>query len=42
MQFWSTATPYHYIRTEEDAEGTGKTILVVGGEDHPTGIEEYK
>lgn len=30
---WDTLDPYHYVRLEEN-------ILIVGGEDHPTGEEE--
>lgn len=40
-QYWDTALPYHYIRTQDHPEGT---ILIVGGEDHHTGIkpDEYE
>jgi glycine/D-amino acid oxidase-like deaminating enzyme/nitrite reductase/ring-hydroxylating ferredoxin subunit len=34
--FWDTADPYHYTRT---ARIDGTTWLVVGGEDHKTGLE---
>jgi hypothetical protein len=35
-QYWDTSTPYHYVRHEEHPSGN---ILVVGGEDHHTGIK---
>ncbi len=40
-QYWDTATPYHYIRHEEHPSGN---ILIIGGEDHHTGIkpDEYE
>ncbi len=36
-QYWDTAMPYHYVRREGN-------ILVVGGEDHHTGVKpkEYE
>jgi glycine/D-amino acid oxidase-like deaminating enzyme/nitrite reductase/ring-hydroxylating ferredoxin subunit len=33
---WDDEDPYHYLRTCGDADGG--TVLLVGGEDHPTGI----
>ncbi|HRO67319.1 MAG TPA: FAD-dependent oxidoreductase [Pseudobdellovibrionaceae bacterium] len=33
---WDTEEPYHYVRLEND-EQTGRTYLIVGGEDHKTG-----
>jgi nitrite reductase/ring-hydroxylating ferredoxin subunit len=33
--FWGCATPYHYVRTV----GEDRTLVWVGGEDHPTGGE---
>lgn len=38
-QWWDTAQPYHYVRTypENDYE-----VLIVGGEDHPTGQSRSK
>jgi glycine/D-amino acid oxidase-like deaminating enzyme/nitrite reductase/ring-hydroxylating ferredoxin subunit len=33
--FWDTADPYYYIRTYEDRSGKW---IVVGGEDHKTGV----
>ena len=36
MLIWDTATPYHYVRTQQVE---GKTILIVGGEDHKTAQE---
>ena len=37
VQYWDTASPYHYVRTEDHPEHG--LILIVGGEDHPTGIK---
>ena len=34
--FWDTDDPYHYTRIQETA---GRTYLIVGGEDHRTGVE---
>lgn len=34
--FWDTADPYHYTRPQEI---DGKWYLIVGGEDHRTGVE---
>jgi glycine/D-amino acid oxidase-like deaminating enzyme len=34
--FWDTADPYHYTRIHHAA---GRTYLIVGGEDHRTGME---
>jgi Rieske Fe-S protein len=34
--FWDTADPYHYTRVQPIA---GRTYLIVGGEDHRTGME---
>lgn len=36
--FWDTSDPYHYVRSYRHE---GKTELIVGGEDHKTGIEEH-
>ncbi|KAK9805134.1 hypothetical protein WJX72_001432 [[Myrmecia] bisecta] len=38
-QYWSTASPYHYVRLEPSEEGDQ---LVVGGGDHQTGQEPEK
>jgi hypothetical protein len=40
-QYWNTAMPHHNVRHEEHPEGN---ILVVGGEDHHTGLkpQEYE
>ena len=42
VQYWDTASPYHYVRTEDHPEHG--LILIVGGEDHPTGMKpnEYE
>lgn len=37
--FWDTADPYHYIRVH--AYSPDHDILIVGGEDHKTGQEEF-
>lgn len=34
MLLWDTQDPYHYVRTHEESDG--KTLLIVGGEDHKT------
>jgi nitrite reductase/ring-hydroxylating ferredoxin subunit len=34
--FWDTEEPYHYIRRVQDKD---RQLLLVGGEDHPTGQE---
>jgi glycine/D-amino acid oxidase-like deaminating enzyme/nitrite reductase/ring-hydroxylating ferredoxin subunit len=34
--YWDTQDPYHYVRVQRAAEGSGDVILV-GGEDHKTG-----
>lgn len=40
--FWDTAEPYHYIRVVSSKEFEGKyDLLIVGGEDHKTGQEDY-
>jgi glycine/D-amino acid oxidase-like deaminating enzyme/nitrite reductase/ring-hydroxylating ferredoxin subunit len=36
--FWDTADPYHYVRSHRDGAGAE---LIVGGEDHKTGIGEH-
>jgi len=41
-QYWDTAEAYHYVRAvKHDQEGL---VLIVGGEDHNTGIkpDEYE
>lgn len=38
--FWDTLEPYHYIRLSK-SDTTDQEILIVGGEDHKTGQEEY-
>jgi glycine/D-amino acid oxidase-like deaminating enzyme len=37
--FWDTATPYHYVRLQENVSRDGEKfdVLIVGGEDHKTG-----
>ena len=38
--YWDTAQPFHYVRTEQIANGRHKeNLLIVGGEDHKTGQE---
>ncbi len=36
--FWDTLDPYHYIRFESQED---HDVLIVGGEDHKTGQDEY-
>lgn len=33
--YWDTADPYHYVRLQHGTDG--RPLLIVGGEDHPTG-----
>lgn len=36
--YWDTEDPYHYVRTQRLATGTGAyDCLIIGGEDHKTG-----
>jgi glycine/D-amino acid oxidase-like deaminating enzyme/nitrite reductase/ring-hydroxylating ferredoxin subunit len=35
--YWDTLDPYHYVRLQEGAEGE---CLIVGGEDHRTGLAQ--
>lgn len=35
-QYWDTAKPFHYVRAVKDDKGL---VLLVGGEDHNTGIK---
>ncbi|GBG82654.1 hypothetical protein CBR_g35020 [Chara braunii] len=35
-QFWDTAQPYHYVRLQTKGD---TDVLIVGGEDHSTGIK---
>lgn len=37
--YWDTLDPYHYIRIDSSPEAND--ILIVGGEDHKTGQEDY-
>ncbi|HEX6203589.1 MAG TPA: FAD-dependent oxidoreductase [Thermoanaerobaculia bacterium] len=37
--YWDTEDPYHYVRLHR--EPSGREVLVVGGEDHPSG-EDYR
>ena len=35
---WDTGDPYHYVRIADNADNSpGQDLLIVGGEDHPTG-----
>ena len=36
-QYWDTLDSYHYVRAAKDKDGS--MVLVVGGEDHNTGIK---
>lgn len=38
--FWDTIDPYHYVRKlkSDGSEEDGKDLLIVGGEDHKTGM----
>lgn len=38
-QWWDTAQPYHYVRTHPEGD---YEVLIVGGEDHPTGQSRSK
>jgi len=41
--FWDTKDPYHYLRTQV-VEAKGKTseeLLIIGGEDHKTGMDHH-
>lgn len=40
LLLWDTGNPYHYIRIVENMDSEYDT-LIVGGEDHRTGQEEY-
>jgi glycine/D-amino acid oxidase-like deaminating enzyme/nitrite reductase/ring-hydroxylating ferredoxin subunit len=35
--YWDTPDPYHYVRLYEDG---GRSMIIVGGEDHKTGEED--
>jgi len=37
--YWDTEDPYHYVRLQRGshADGSGRDLLIVGGEDHKTG-----
>ncbi|GJP53267.1 hypothetical protein CLOM_g12439 [Closterium sp. NIES-68] len=38
-QWWDTASPYHYVRIAPGRGGESEAdTLIVGGEDHPTGV----
>jgi hypothetical protein len=38
-QYWDTDEPYHYVRA---VEHNGDLVLVVGGENHKTGIKPHE
>ena len=40
--YWDTAEPFHHVRATKDEDGG--LVLIVGGEDHNTGIKpsEYE
>lgn len=41
--YWDTDEPYHYVRLDTAPPGGGRPardLLIVGGEDHPTGHDE--
>ena len=35
--YWDTTDPYHYVRLDPAAGGSGQDLLLVDGEDHKTG-----
>jgi len=35
--FWDTEDPYHYVRFAPHPDGSGRRMVIVGGEDHKTG-----
>ncbi|CAI5975908.1 unnamed protein product [Closterium sp. NIES-65] len=37
-QWWDTASPYHYVRIAPGPSEAEADTLIVGGEDHPTGV----
>ncbi|CAI5508327.1 unnamed protein product [Closterium sp. Naga37s-1] len=37
-QWWDTASPYHYVRIAPGPSEAETDTLIVGGEDHPTGV----
>ncbi|CAI5463925.1 unnamed protein product [Closterium sp. Yama58-4] len=37
-QWWDTASPYHYVRIAPSPSESETDTLIVGGEDHPTGV----
>ncbi|CAI5498826.1 unnamed protein product [Closterium sp. Naga37s-1] len=37
-QWWDTASPYHYVRIATGPSEAETDTLIVGGEDHPTGV----
>ncbi len=40
--YWDTPDPYHYIRLQQLADGSGDEVLIVGGEDHKTGQPDFE
>lgn len=39
--YWDTLDPYHYVRIQPGSEDAPYDTLIVGGEDHKTGQEDY-
>ncbi len=39
--YYDTHTPYHYVRVQQrESPGSNGDLLIVGGEDHPTGMRD--
>ena len=38
-QFWDTQQPYHYVRLAKGVSHDGGDVIIVGGVQHPTGME---
>ncbi len=39
--YWDMKDPYHYVRIQESTEENGDDLLIIGGEDHKTGQDDY-